>query len=317
VEVADVLPAGTLLQPHPDCSLAAGVVTCDAGSLAADNGIGGGADEKLFVINVLAPITLTNKTVTNAVSISGSNEPPGNASNNDGQAQTNVSGCPDYDGDETVSILDVTQIADAFLLADGDQGFDPKLDLDGDGIITALDIGLAANRYLNSCKGLDSDGDGLSDLGETNGGTDPDDPDSDDDGLTDGQEVVTYGTNKVDPDTDGDGLLDGAEVNTHGTDPLIVDTDGDHCSDRGEVLDIPTWPQKNTPLDALDPFDWHDLDADGVITIIDVSVPAGMFLLESGDPGYQDVADRDRDGVITIVDMVLIADQFNASCAGL
>ena len=43
-------------------------------------------------------------------------------------------------------------------------------------------------------------------------------PDTDEDGLTDAQEVE-LGTNPNNPDTDGDGLIDGVEVGL-GTDPL-------------------------------------------------------------------------------------------------
>jgi hypothetical protein len=47
--------------------------------------------------------------------------------------------------------------------------------------------------------------------------------------------VNTYGTDPNDPDTDGDGLTDGDEVNTHGTDPNNQDTDGDGLTDKEEV----------------------------------------------------------------------------------
>jgi ELWxxDGT repeat protein len=65
----------------------------------------------------------------------------------------------------------------------------------------------------------DTDGDGLDDETETTLGTDPEDADSDDDGLADGAEVLTHGTDPLDPDTDGDGASDGDEV-IAGTDPL-------------------------------------------------------------------------------------------------
>jgi alpha-tubulin suppressor-like RCC1 family protein len=74
---------------------------------------------------------------------------------------------------------------------------------------------------------IDQDADGLTDSVETNTGTyasanntgtDPLDFDSDDDGLNDGEEVITYGTNPVSEDTDGDGAPDGVEV-TAGTNP--------------------------------------------------------------------------------------------------
>jgi hypothetical protein len=53
-------------------------------------------------------------------------------------------------------------------------------------------------------------------------GTDPDDPDTDDDGIGDGVEVA-LGTDPLNPDTDGDDIDDGVEVNLLGSDPLDPD----------------------------------------------------------------------------------------------
>ncbi|NHZ72175.1 MAG: protein kinase, partial [Aquificales bacterium] len=88
---------------------------------------------------------------------------------------------------------------------------------------------------ITPAPGQDSDGDGLSDEQERAIGTDPFNPDSDYDLLTDGEEVLTYGTNPLDRDTDKDVLLDGDEVKTYGTDPLKRDTSGDGISD-GEAV---------------------------------------------------------------------------------
>jgi hypothetical protein len=65
----------------------------------------------------------------------------------------------------------------------------------------------------------DPDHDGLTNLQEFQQGTDPHNPDTDGDGLSDGDEVLKYHTNPLLPDTDGDGIPDGVEVAT-GTDPL-------------------------------------------------------------------------------------------------
>ena len=54
--------------------------------------------------------------------------------------------------------------------------------------------------------------------------------DTDDDGLTDWEEVKRHHTDPREADTDGDGLLDGYEVQ-NGTDPLNPDTDGDGIPD--------------------------------------------------------------------------------------
>jgi len=68
----------------------------------------------------------------------------------------------------------------------------------------------------------DEDGDGLGDEEELNTwSTDPNDADSDDDGLTDGEEIAR-GTNPNNHDSDGDGLKDGVEVEA-GTDPMNPD----------------------------------------------------------------------------------------------
>jgi hypothetical protein len=107
----------------------------------------------------------------------------------------------------------------------------------------------------------DTDHDGLGDSFETNtgtyvspidAGTNPADDDSDDDGLKDGEEVVTIKTNPTIADTDGDGLNDGSEINTHATKPLVADTDADGLPDGAEVNDHTTDPLL------------VDTDADGV-----------------------------------------------------
>ena len=108
----------------------------------------------------------------------------------------------------------------------------------------------------------DSDGDGLSDDFENSACTKPDDADSDDDGIKDGDEDKNadglVGPDETDPcnaDTDGDGIQDGTELGvttamiTSDTDPAFFiadadpatktnptarDTDGDGYSDGEE-----------------------------------------------------------------------------------
>ncbi|MBN1907300.1 MAG: hypothetical protein JW927_19640 [Deltaproteobacteria bacterium] len=101
----------------------------------------------------------------------------------------------------------------------------------------------------------DPDQDNLSNLGEYNNHTDPNNPDTDGDGLTDGFEVlnglnpnsidtdsdglndgyeVSNNLDPLDPDMDDDGLLDGAEI-AAGTDPQNSDTDHDDLPDYWEV----------------------------------------------------------------------------------
>jgi outer membrane protein OmpA-like peptidoglycan-associated protein len=89
----------------------------------------------------------------------------------------------------------------------------------------------------------DTDGDGLKDGEEVNQyKTNPLNPDTDGDGLKDGDEVKIYRTDPNNPDTDGDGLKDGEEVLQYKTDPLNPDTDGDGCTDGAEVTRYKTDP---------------------------------------------------------------------------
>lgn len=78
---------------------------------------------------------------------------------------------------------------------------------------------LAQPQYL-LWNNTDSDGDNLRNSDEIRLGTSVIDTDTDNDGLSDGEEVFNYRTNPTDPDTDGDGVSDGDEVNIFGTDPL-------------------------------------------------------------------------------------------------
>ncbi|MDZ7624238.1 MAG: hypothetical protein U5J96_07330 [Ignavibacteriaceae bacterium] len=55
----------------------------------------------------------------------------------------------------------------------------------------------------------------------------PKNPDTDGDGLSDGDEVFNYKTDPLKADTDGDGLSDYDEIMKYYTDPLISDTDKD------------------------------------------------------------------------------------------
>lgn len=101
---------------------------------------------------------------------------------------------------------------------------------------------------------LDSDNDKISDEDEINRyGTNPYSQDSDNDGLTDGEEIALYDTDPLKADTDGDLLSDLAEVRRHGTSPKRADTDADLLSDNEELA--------RTGTDPLDP----DSDGDGIV----------------------------------------------------
>ena len=77
----------------------------------------------------------------------------------------------------------------------------------------------------------DPDNDGLSNRYELDNGTNPLCDDTDSDGLTDGEEIGTYGTDPVKYDTDEDNIGDGDEI-TLGLNPLDSSTDGTPDSER-------------------------------------------------------------------------------------
>lgn len=125
-------------------------------------------------------------------------------------------------------------------------------DDDNDGLTKReeLEIGTDPNNP-------DSDGDGLNDGAEFKKyNTDPLNADSDGDGLNDGDEVLKYKTNPNKPDTDNDGLSDYDEVMTHKTNPVVADTDNDGLNDGDEVNKYKTDPLKSdTDKDGLSDSD--------------------------------------------------------------
>ncbi len=84
---------------------------------------------------------------------------------------------------------------------------------------------------------IDSDSDLLDDITEDFYNTNPNNPDSENDGLSDGLEVIMFHTNPLDSDTDGDNLSDIFEINTSHTDPTNADSDGDGLNDYEEIND--------------------------------------------------------------------------------
>jgi hypothetical protein len=219
-------------------------------------------------------------------------------------------------------------------------GTDPKVaeqDSDGDGIIDAVEVLIGTDP-----DNADTDGDGLCDgalsvvgvceAGEdlnANGFIDPGEsdpltPDTDCDGVSDGDERLVYQSDPLDDDTDGDGIVDGVEVGRTSspdadcvfvgdadpsttTSPTLLDTDGDGKNDGVEDLD------RNGALAPANPGGIQETDAshadtdldgfcDGPNTVTGVCV-AGEDLNRDGrvngsetDPRVPDL-DSDGDGI--------------------
>ena len=112
-------------------------------------------------------------------------------------------------------------------------------DMDGMSDITELVIGFDPTDPSDAAQ--DFDGDGISNLVEINSGFDPKDRDTDDDGLTDGDEYTLHGTMIANADTDDDGMSDGWEI-ANGFNPLneadaALDADEDGYSNLREYRD--------------------------------------------------------------------------------
>lgn len=90
---------------------------------------------------------------------------------------------------------------------------------DSNASVFAFSSEIANDGIDNNCNNLideiDTDNDGISDTDETSGAntTDPNNADTDGDGLIDGYEILFYQTDPTSADTDGDGFSDQQEIN--------------------------------------------------------------------------------------------------------
>ncbi|MEE4602885.1 MAG: InlB B-repeat-containing protein [Desulfobacteraceae bacterium] len=128
--------------------------------------------------------------------------------------------------------------------------------------VQTIDTGFSKSEWSNEKIFVvpileDSDGDGILDYLEALLGTNPNDADSDDDGLLDGAEDENHNgifdeneTNPIDADTDDDGIQDGTEL-------------GYQLDDIGTDTDIDVFQPDPTPSTTTDPLDF-DTDNDGI-----------------------------------------------------
>ncbi len=167
------------------------------------------------------------------------------------------------DGGFTLADLDVDDSLGDTVDANGI----PVIAAGGQSDVSSTDPGTTAGE-------CDDDGDALSNNEEAGLGTDPNDPDTDNDGLDDGTEVNTTGTDPLNEDTDGDGVIDGDEV-SNSSDPL------DPCD--------PVQSPGYTGYDPANPI-WTaaDCDGDGIIN--------GDEVTNGTDP-YLAGGDTDGDGI--------------------
>lgn len=186
----------------------------------------------------------------------------------------------------------------------------------------------------------DTDGDGIPDVTEVAIGTDPNDADTDDDGVMDGDELDPAGDadgdqtiNAKDPDSDDDGLFDGTELGlgcdgpgtapgsphcipdadpSTTTDPLDPDTDDGGMKDGSEDFnhDGKKDPGETDPTAGHgdDDDDLADDDGDGLSNGEEEAIGTDPLDADTDDDGVPDGAeanpsdDTDGDGLINAKD---------------
>jgi hypothetical protein len=153
----------------------------------------------------------------------------------------------------------------------------------------------------------DPDSDGLYNFVEFQVLTDPRDSDSDNDDLSDGEEINAVFTLPLDADSDDDGTPDGdedydkdgltnlAELRIHLTDPAYKDTDNDKLWDGWELAN------------GLDPLVYNsvtDLDGDGLTNRQEQLLGLLPLDSDSDDDGtLDDQEDPDGDGLANITEL--------------
>ena len=164
----------------------------------------------------------------------------------------------DTDGDGIPDNIDTDDDNDG--VNDLDDAFpkDPSetTDTDGDGVGNNVDF--------------DDDNDGYSDESEIAGGSNPTDSnsfpeDADQDFLSDAMEVI-LGTDPNNPDTDGDGIIDGQDPSPNGGSNLgtVDDFDGDGILDAIDPDDDNDGVPDLIDSFPKDPNEFSDIDGDGI-----------------------------------------------------
>ncbi len=210
------------------------------------------------------------------------------------------------DGDEYLTHLTDPTVVDTDIDGMDDDfevkyGLDPLLDdslsdLDGDSVSNIDEYNLSLNP-----NNPDTDADDLTDGEELYGIYWPTNPyanttgyiltnkplnsDSDGDGLRDGDEVKLYYSNPLDSDSDGDGLDDYEEIITYSTFANSTDTDGDSLGDLWEV----TWGTNPLRNDIGD-----DNDSDGLTHLEEYNLHTDPMVADTDGDGMPDGYEVDQ-----------------------
>ena len=161
---------------------------------------------------------------------------------------------------------------------------------------------------------VDSDGDGLPDDLENTTCTDPNNLDTDNDGIIDGVEDANHNglvdSDETDPcksDTDGDDLPDGWEVDNE-LNPLDAtgDNGGDGDPDNDAYSNLEEYYAGTNPNDIdSKPVQKGDIDGDGNVDLAD-AILALQVLAGLNPEGIDLGADVDEDGQIGLAEVIYI-----------
>ena len=211
------------------------------------------------------------------------------------------------------------------ILGTGDETDPLVTDTDGDGLSDGLELGVTSPVAGGITDGVSFAGTDLASFvadADPTTRTNPLNPDSDGDGLSDGLEDAngdgaalftlgstgTPGSGETDPnnaDTDGDSLLDGIERNAMGalsglgaTDPLDTDSDDGGSWDGVEVLSDATNPTSGNGADdnAADP------DGDGLSNAQEAILGTDPGVADTDGDGLSDGAETGGDGIVQLGD---------------
>ena len=272
VSIRDPLPDGTSLVSAPGCTLAAGVVTCDIGTLAA----GASAVRSITVmVNADRTTPITN---TATISLSERDTAPANNTASD----TDLITPPDKDGDGIPDASDNCPLVSNATQTDSDHdglGDPCDPDDDNDGIADTTDnCPLLANADQ-----LNTDGDALGNAC---------DPDDDNDGVEDTVDNCPFVRNADQTDSDSDSLGDVCD-----TTPVPVATYACSGVDAGRVTISLPGPNGPTRTRATPTSFCTALDKNGAT----MQGPVHLTCYELGSSGDDNDKKRDDRANRTVV----------------
>lgn len=165
-------------------------------------------------------------------------------------------------------------------------------DTDGDGVPDGYEIFtlgtspvLEDSDHNGTSDGAeDFDGDGISNAEEYGREINPNNQDTDSDGIGDWEEINSYHTSPAEPDTDKDGLPDGLELK-YNMNPLVSDTLGDGIPDGERLFDV-SMEGESSDNGSIKPVLSMELQGKQIDSLSIDKVESSNYFLNENIPGY-------------------------------